>query len=117
MESPPTKEVQSTEVNVSGVANGSSSYSNDYGTQPTPKNDKQKTDTPPANRQGIDDVFRSFGQLIAASRRPLPTQNGDGTYNDLKLRTGLKRTGLKKDLKVIKLKGMLFRTFLCLYFS
>jgi hypothetical protein len=34
-------------------------------------------------RKDIDEMFQEFAQLIHASRRPLPTQNGDGTYNGL----------------------------------
>ncbi|KAB5575357.1 linoleate diol synthase [Coniochaeta sp. 2T2.1] len=55
----------------------------------------------PANRPGIEEAFRSFGQLVVASRRPLPTQNGDGTYN-----TAKHQTGLREDLKVIKLRDL-----------
>jgi hypothetical protein len=50
----------------------------------------------PVTRQGIEDAFRSCGQLLTASRRPLPTQNGDGTYNDTN-----RLTGLAKDWRLI----------------
>ncbi|TAQ84850.1 hypothetical protein B7494_g6827 [Chlorociboria aeruginascens] len=50
-------------------------------------------------RKDIDDMFQEFGQLIHASRRPLPTQTGDGTYNEHK-----EFTGLKEDLKAPRLK-------------
>lgn len=53
-----------------------------------------------ANREGVTDAFSQFGQLIHASRRPLPTQMGDGTYNEQKT-----RTGLRQDLKRLRLKG------------
>jgi hypothetical protein len=92
--------VHSPGTNGSGVVNGSSSYINDY-TSAT-KDSGKGAPTLPATRQGIEDAFRSFGQLIVASRRPLPTQNGDGTYNSSK-----RRTGLREDLKVIKRNGML----------
>ncbi|KAI8964322.1 linoleate diol synthase [Daldinia sp. FL1419] len=63
---------------------------------------KQKLGSPPkADRQGISAVFSQFGQLLNASRRPLPGQNGDGTYD-----TKVQRTGIKKDLKYIKMKDV-----------
>jgi hypothetical protein len=33
------------------------------------------------DRKGVEDMFREFSQILHASRRPLPTQTGDGTYN------------------------------------
>lgn len=53
-----------------------------------------------ANRGSITDAFHAFGQLMAASSRPLPTQNGDGTYSEEK-----KRPSFKKDLKTLSIKG------------
>lgn len=32
-------------------------------------------------RKDIDGMFQEFAQLIHASKRPMPNQNGDGTYN------------------------------------
>jgi linoleate 10R-lipoxygenase len=32
-------------------------------------------------RKDIDGMFQEFAQLIHASKRPIPNQNGDGTYN------------------------------------
>lgn len=52
------------------------------------------------DREGVTDAFTQFGQLIHASRRPLPTQMGDGTYNEQKT-----RTGLRQDLRRLRLKG------------
>jgi hypothetical protein len=53
-----------------------------------------------ADRTGVSQAFTQFGQLIHASRRPLPTQMGDGTYNEKK-----KKTGLRNDIKYLKWKG------------
>ena len=55
---------------------------------------------PKTDRDGVASAFQQFGQLVHASKRPLPTQNGDGTYNEKK-----KHTGLRKDLKYIGWKG------------
>lgn len=53
-----------------------------------------------ADREGVDNAFSAFAQLIHASRRPLPTQNGDGTYSEEK-----KRPGLRKDIMNLKMRG------------
>lgn len=37
------------------------------------------------DRKDIDEMFQEYAQLIHASRRPLPNQNGDGTYNGVSL--------------------------------
>lgn len=34
-------------------------------------------------RKDVEEMFQEFAQLIHASRRPLPNQNGDGTYNGM----------------------------------
>ncbi|OIW26965.1 heme peroxidase [Coniochaeta ligniaria NRRL 30616] len=88
-------------TNGSGDVNGSSSHMNGYQPISGSENTNKDAKAVPATRQGIDEAFRSFGQLITASRRPLPTQNGDGTYHTSKL-----QTGLREDLKVIKLKDV-----------
>lgn len=98
----PTNKVHSPGTNGSGDINGSSSHVNGYQPKSTSNYDGKDAKAVPATRQGIDEAFRSFGQLITASRRPLPTQNGDGTYQTSKL-----QTGLRQDLKVITRKGEL----------
>lgn len=55
---------------------------------------------PEPTEQGVSTAFSQFGQLIQASRRPLPTQHGDGTYG-----TRTKKGSIKKDLKYIGWKG------------
>lgn len=55
---------------------------------------------PKPTRAGVDSSFAQFAQLIHASRRPLPIQNGDGTYSE-----GKKRPGFKKDLQALTRRG------------
>lgn len=54
-----------------------------------------------ANRNDIEDVFRNFAQLVHASRRPLPSQTGDGAYLD-----HTEPSGLMQDLKSIGFKDV-----------
>lgn len=54
-----------------------------------------------ASRADVESSFNKFAQLIHASRRPLPTQSGDGAYLE---RT--EPTGLLQDLKSIGLKDV-----------
>ncbi|KAJ2894179.1 uncharacterized protein MKZ38_007881 [Zalerion maritima] len=56
---------------------------------------------PKADKAGISQAFTQFGQLMQASSRPLPTQNGDGTYTVEK-----KRSSLKADLMTLKMKDI-----------
>ncbi|KAI1079732.1 linoleate diol synthase [Whalleya microplaca] len=62
---------------------------------------EKQEDTPKTNRAGVWDSFSQLGRLIDASRRPLPTQNGDGSYNPI-----IKKGGLKQDLKHIRMKDV-----------
>jgi hypothetical protein len=50
--------------------------------QPTSENLDGHADHegPPATRQNVEQVFEEFAQLIHSSRRPLPSQMGDGIY-------------------------------------
>lgn len=54
-----------------------------------------------ADRDGVTTAFRQFANSIHSSRRPLPTQLGDGTISIRR-----KQTGLKADLKHLGKKGM-----------
>ena len=54
---------------------------------------------PTANRADVESTFQQFGQLIHASRRPLPTQTGDGAYLDHDA-----PSGLLQDLKTLGFK-------------
>lgn len=42
-----------------------------------------------AERHEVNSIFEQYAQLIHASRRPLPTQTGDGTYQELETSTSL----------------------------
>lgn len=42
-----------------------------------------------AKRSDVDGLFEKYAQLIHASQRPLPSQNGDGTYAEQDTSTGL----------------------------
>ncbi|KAI1372552.1 linoleate diol synthase [Hypoxylon crocopeplum] len=66
-----------------------------------PSHKEKPEDLPKADREGVSAVFAQFGQVLNASRRPLPTQNGDGTYS-----TTVQRTGIKKDLKYLRMKDI-----------
>ncbi|KAH9994375.1 linoleate diol synthase [Xylariaceae sp. FL0662B] len=63
---------------------------------------RENNEVPPQpHREGIWATFSQFGQLINASRRPLPTQNGDGSYSPT-----IKKGGLREDLKCIRMKDV-----------
>ena len=52
-----------------------------------------------ANRADVESTFQQFGQLVHASRRPLPTQSGDGAYLDHET-----HSGFMQDLKALGFK-------------
>lgn len=54
-----------------------------------------------ASRSDVESSFQKFAQLIHASRRPLPTQAGDGAYLD-----HAEPTGLMQDLKALGFKDI-----------
>jgi hypothetical protein len=56
---------------------------------------------PPATRQTVEQVFEEFAQLIHSSRRPLPSQTGDGTYIEKD-----EPSGLFADLRNLSLKDI-----------
>jgi linoleate 10R-lipoxygenase len=51
-------------------------------------------------REGVVDALAAIAQPIRASRRPLPTQMGNGTYIEQK-----KISSFREDLKALKWKG------------
>ena len=55
------------------LTNGHSRRSSTFGFHKNDKKDVQRKD--------IEGLFQEFAQLIHASKRPIPNQNGDGTYN------------------------------------
>lgn len=54
-----------------------------------------------ASRGEVEGSFQQFAQLIHASRRPLPTQSGDGSYLD-----HTEPSGLMQDLKSLGFKDV-----------
>ncbi|KAI0891686.1 linoleate diol synthase [Annulohypoxylon nitens] len=67
-----------------------------------PSRRAKKEQAPKASREGVSAVFSQFSQLLHASQRALPTENGDGSYKD----TVIQRTGLKRDLKYLSMKDV-----------
>ncbi|RVX69773.1 hypothetical protein B0A52_06418 [Exophiala mesophila] len=54
-----------------------------------------------ATRKDVENTFQKFAQLIHASRRPLPTQTGDGQYISREF-----TTGVLGDLKAMKMRDI-----------
>ncbi len=54
-----------------------------------------------SSRGEVEQSFAQFAQLIHASRRPLPTQSGDGTYLDHK-----EPSGLMSDMRALGFKDV-----------
>ncbi|KAI1770674.1 linoleate diol synthase [Hypoxylon cercidicola] len=79
------------------VNSNTSTTMTEYAKSSGPSLTEKPEPIPKADREGVSTVFAQFGQLLNASRRPLPTKNGDGSYS-----TEVKRTGLKKDLKYLR---------------
>ena len=92
----------------SGVSNGTSNgvkADNSNGTRRqsalVPQKKPQETVNNSASRGEVESSFQQFAQLIHASRRPLPTQSGDGAYLD-----HAEPSGLLQDLKSIGFKDV-----------
>ena len=66
-----------------------------------PQNKPRETVDHSASRGEVESSFQQFAQLIHASRRPLPTQSGDGAYLD-----HTEPSGLLQDLKSIGFKDV-----------
>lgn len=56
---------------------------------------KKETANHNGSRGDVEESFAQFAQLVHASRRPLPTQSGDGAYLE-----HAEPSGLLADLKV-----------------
>lgn len=77
----------------------------------TPKQSKRQSKVSPTQRKPVAEednsakrtevasIFERYAQLLHASRRPLPNQNGDGTYTDHD-----SSSGLFQDLKTFGFK-------------
>lgn len=62
---------------------------------------EEPSDDQPATRKDVETVFNEFAGLIHASRRPLPTQSGDGQYLEKE-----EPSGLWADLKSLGVKDL-----------
>lgn len=83
-----------------GAANGPKTTDDK---QMTPTYKAVKEDNPKrVNRGQVEGTFSQYAQLIHASRRPLPTESGDGTY----LGEKKKGTTLFQDLRTVGFKGI-----------
>jgi hypothetical protein len=69
--------------------------------QPGPAQRRESKDSPAASREDVEGAFEEFAQLIHASRRPLPTQTGDGSYLEKD-----EPTGFWQDAKHLRLKDV-----------
>ncbi len=94
---------------VNGLSNGQTDGSgreqlgrkrSSYMTQSKRKEKEEHIDHS-ASRADVESSFNKFAQLVHASRRPLPTQSGDGAYLD-----HTEPTGLMQDLKNIGFKDV-----------
>lgn len=81
----------------SGTGKDVSSKENGHAPQQKPT----EQDDHSASRAEVQSSFAKFGQLIHASRRPLPTQTGDGAYLD-----HAEPSGLKEDLRSLGFKDV-----------
>lgn len=88
-----------------GKISSSSSPSSGAGGGPPPAGKEKAPPLPEPTRAGVTSAFAQFGALLQASRRPLPTQHGNGTYSETKT-----RPGLRQDLKSLKKRGMYSHT-------
>ena len=55
----------------------------------TPQKKEKEPEDHSAGRAEVASTFEQYAQLIHASRRPLPTQSGDGAYLDHDIPSGL----------------------------
>ncbi len=69
--------------------------------QPAPPQRQESKGTPAATRKDVEDTFEEFAQLIHASRRPMPTQMGDGSYLEKD-----EPSGWFQDLKSLKVRDV-----------
>lgn len=76
------------------------SYSAEQHENPASKSGDDKN-TAAATRKDVEGAFEQFAQLIHASRRPLPSQSGDGSYL-----TEEKQSGFWDDIKHMGLKDV-----------
>lgn len=85
-----------------GVANGASEdkpASDNHEPSHAPIIADKKHENHAASRGDVESSFEQFAQLLHASRRPLPTQSGDGAYLD-----HTEPSGLMADIKKMGFK-------------
>lgn len=90
--------------NDEGLSNGTSGAGKDLPSKENGQASQKKAAEPDhhsASRTEVQSSFQQFGQLLHASRRPLPTQSGDGAYLDHE-----EPSGLKEDLKSLGFKDV-----------
>lgn len=60
-----------------------------YSSKPRPiPEEPNNHEGPPATRENVEEVFEQFAHLIHVSRKPLPSQSGDGSYLEKEEPTG-----------------------------
>ena len=89
-------------TNGNGMSNGKGTHKNkapQAAISPVQESEPTHQHDHTASRADVESAFQQFGQLIHASRRPLPTQSGDGAYLDHEA-----PSGLIQDLKTLGFK-------------
>ncbi|KPM41065.1 Linoleate 10R-lipoxygenase [Neonectria ditissima] len=76
---------------------------NGHGSSPKPTKKQQQTSSKASLKPKAknDSALASFKKLRLASKRPLPTQSGDGTYL-----TPVKRPGLREDIRRLRMQDV-----------
>lgn len=104
VKSPPGASIEQSLAQTKNVYNGSSSR-NGVDHSITPPVTEEPEGGEYATRKDVETVFHEFASLIHASRRPLPTQSGDGQYLEKEEPVGfwsdMKSLGIK-DLVTVK---------------
>lgn len=74
-----TRDKKQEELNGNGHANGKDPVDAKR-TSYAPQSKTHEVEDHSANRREVESSFEKYAQLIHASRKPLPTQSGDGAY-------------------------------------
>jgi linoleate 10R-lipoxygenase len=73
-------------------------YSKEKSSSSASSSQKNETPAPPHNKS--EGLVKSIKKLRVASKRPLPTEMGDGSYRQV-----VNRPGLKQDVRRLRAKG------------
>jgi hypothetical protein len=73
-------------------------YGNEKSSSSASSNQKNEVPAPPHNKS--EGLVKSIKKLRLASKRPLPTEMGDGSYRQVAT-----RPGLKQDIRRLRGKG------------